>query len=83
MQSTDLEGPAFTWGEGVRTLRNVRDMSQVELASRAGVTQSTISRIESGARQISDAARVRIARALDVDPHQLFPYLDDAQGVAS
>lgn len=71
-----------SWGEGVKTLRGIKDLSQVELAARAEVGQATISRIENGSRQISDAARVRIARALDVLPHELFPYLEDEQASA-
>jgi transcriptional regulator with XRE-family HTH domain len=74
----DDQDRAWTWGEGVRMLRNIRNLSQVQLAEMAGVTQPSISRIESGSRQVSDAARVRIARALGVDPHVLFPYIDDA-----
>lgn len=65
------------WGDGVRFLRGVRDLTQVELALRAETTQVTISRIENGSRQIGDALRVRIARALDVEPHELFPYIAD------
>lgn len=69
------------WGEGVKALRAEKNLSQVALAAAAGVTQSSISRLENGSRQISDAARVRIAQALDADPYQLFPYL--AEDVAS
>lgn len=68
-----------SWAEGVKTNRKTKDLSQVELAARAQVSQATISRIENGSRQISDAARVRIARALDVLPHELFPYIEDEQ----
>lgn len=67
------------WGEGVRVLRGFKNLSQAELAARAQVGQATISRIETGSRQVSDAARVRIARALDVLPGELFPYLEDEQ----
>ena len=72
-----------TWGEGVRTLRGIKDLSQVELATRARVGQATISRIENGSRQISDAARVRIAKALDVQPYELFPYIEDDEQVSA
>ena len=62
------------WGEGVRALRSINHLTQMDLAALAGTTQTTISRIEKGSHQISDALRVRIARALKVDPHDLFPY---------
>lgn len=67
-----------TWGEGVRMLRGIRGLTQVQLAEQAATTQSRISAVENGARQISDSLRVRIARALQADPHDLFPYLDEA-----
>ena len=63
------------WGEGVRALRGLYRLSQVQLAEQAGTTQVTISDLENGKRRhISDALRVRIARVLNVDPHVLFPY---------
>ena len=65
------------WGEGIRALRGIRGrMTQEELATLAGVKQSTISRLERGEGGASDATRVRIAKALDIEPHILFPYLD-------
>lgn len=69
---------APTWGAGVRTLRGIRDLTQVELAALAGVSQPVISRIENGSREVSDAVRIRIAKALDFDPHALFPYEEQA-----
>lgn len=71
--------PELTWGAGIRQMREIQKpkMTQVELAEKAGTTQVTISRIELGARQVSDALRVRIARALDCNPHDLFPYVED------
>lgn len=66
----------WTWGTGVRALRALRDMTQVQLAEEAGVPQSTISRIENGSRQVSDQTRIKIAEALGVDPAKLFPYIE-------
>lgn len=66
-----------TWGEGVRELRTKQGLSQVQLSKATGLAQSAISRIENGSRQVSDAARVRIAKALGADPHGLFPYEDE------
>lgn len=67
-----------TWGTGMRVLRGIRGLTQTELAAASSVSQPTISRLENGSREASDAARVRIAKALGVDPHELFPYLDEA-----
>lgn len=61
----------------MRALRGLHDITQVQLAEMTGTTQVTISRIELGSRQISDALRVRIARALHADPYDLFPYVED------
>lgn len=72
--STDI---TFTWGPGIRALRGLQGVTQVQLAEMAETTQVTISRIETGSRQVSDALRVRIARALNVNPYDLFPYIED------
>ena len=73
---TTTEG-APIWGEGIRALRGIRGrMTQEELAEQARVSQATISRLETGSLEASDATRVRIARALGVEPHTLFPYVD-------
>lgn len=66
-----------TWGEGVRTIRTVLGLTQQDLAAKAGVPQSTISLLERDATKPGDHIRVRIARALGVDPHELFPYRED------
>lgn len=65
-----------TWGAGMRVLRGIRSLTQAELAAASSVSQPTISRIENGSREVGDAARVRIAKALGVDPHELFPYTE-------
>lgn len=70
---------SLTWGAGVKALRGLHNITQVQLAEQADTSQVTISRIELGARQISDSLRLRIARALNTDPYALFPYLDDEQ----
>lgn len=53
-------------------------MTQAQLAEEVGVTQGYISEVESGrARRLSDTHRVLIAKALGVDPYELFPYPED------
>jgi len=76
MASTPVTEARPTWGLGVRTIRGVRGLTQAELASRAHTTQARISEVENGRRNIADELRVRIARALEVDPYELFPYPD-------
>jgi len=64
------------WGEGIRAGRSILGMTQDGLAAQAEVSQATISRLENGSFEASDATRIKIARALGVDPHVLFPYVD-------
>ena len=53
----------LTAGELVRTSRTRRNYSQRELAERAGVPQSTVSKIESGRQQPSVAMLTRLVAA--------------------
>lgn len=78
---TDTGTP--TWGEGVRILRGIKNLTQIELAAAARVPQATISRIETGSTRVSDSVRIRIAKALEVQAHELFPYIDDEQAEAA
>ena len=60
----------------LKTARRIARLSQQELASRAGVDISTISRLESGERTVYEMnyrAVVHLAQALGVDPTELFP----------
>ncbi len=63
----------------LRTARRIARLTQLELATRAGVDDSFISLLESGKREIRTTdyeTVVRIARALNVTPDELFP-VDD------
>jgi transcriptional regulator with XRE-family HTH domain len=60
----------------LRTARRIAQLTQLELAERAGVDGSFISLLESGKRDIRTVGYetvVRIARALNVTPDELFP----------
>lgn len=50
----------------LRALRKYRGLSQVELANHAGLAQGHLSDIESGRRNLTDAAVEALARALAV-----------------
>lgn len=56
----------------LRAARKGAGLSQVQLAERAGVPQSNISRFEQGKQPFVDDA-VRLARALDTTVESLFP----------
>lgn len=74
--TTNPQNPP-TWGEGIKTLRGIKDWTQTQLAEAAGVPQSRISQLENGLRTASDTTRIRIARALGIEPHVLFPYIEN------
>lgn len=56
-----------TFGAAVKTLRKKRRWTLAQLAKRAGVSESAVSRYESGARSPKHVHAVKIARAFDVD----------------
>ncbi|MGH9306319.1 MAG: helix-turn-helix transcriptional regulator [Acidimicrobiales bacterium] len=62
-------------GNLLRRARAEKDLTQRELASAAGVPQSTVARIESGAQQPSLPLLARILVAVDLEPRiALAPY---------
>lgn len=61
------------WGKRVVQARRRAGLTQKQLGTRAGVTQQTISSIERGKGMPRDDLKLRIARALEVDPGELFP----------
>lgn len=58
-------------GVNVRRLRHERDLTQEELCARAGMGQSYLSGLESGAKSVSIDVLDKLARALGVTPDQL------------
>ena len=65
-------------GEMVRTVRELQEMTQVELADAAGITQGALSAIETCRVEIGVERARRLAAALQVHPAVLlFPDLDE------
>ena len=60
-------------GNAVRAERERKKMSQVELADKAGLPQSHISRVENGVHTTTNATIRKIASALNVNPLELDP----------
>jgi len=58
---------AFEIGRAVRELRLALGLSQQELATRAGMTQPALSRLEAGAATPTIGVLERVAAALDAD----------------
>lgn len=62
-------------GEKLKRLRRGRALTQVELAEKAGVSQSTVAQIEGGDRPTPHPGTLgKLAKALEVSPADL---LDD------
>lgn len=63
-------------GEEIRVARARRRLSQEELGARAGLSQSTINRLEAGKRTVDVLQLIAICKALGIDAGDL---LDTAQ----
>jgi transcriptional regulator with XRE-family HTH domain len=71
-------------GESVRILRQLQELSQNQLAERAGIPQSTISAIESGRVNLGVERAKALARALKCHPAVLvFPGWDTTKESAA
>jgi transcriptional regulator with XRE-family HTH domain len=67
----------LTPGEMLKTLRELQELSQSELSDLTTISQSNISAMETGARQIGRARALVLAKALKVHPAViLFPDFD-------
>ncbi len=64
--------PAMAWQpETLKRIRARRKLTQAALAAKAGTTQVTIARLETGVRRPSVDMLVRLATALRVDVREL------------
>lgn len=65
-------------GEQIKIYRQQQKMTQQQLARKAGIPQSHVSRLESGRHTPAEATIRKIAKALKTKPSQLDPgFLDD------
>lgn len=67
--------PAMSPAAKLRAARIAAELSQAEVAERAGVTRSWVSQLEQGWRDISLNNAERMARAIGCDPHAIDPRL--------
>lgn len=63
-------------GNRLRTIRNLRGLTQQELAERAGVNQQAIARYEKNITEATDGALTSIARALNITSDYLLGLSD-------
>ena len=66
--------------EQFRALRLSRLLTQAELAEQAGVTESTVNRIEQGHQAARISTVRKLARALDVPPADLLAKAPESAG---
>jgi len=66
--------PVEEWAARIYEARRARRLSQRQLARQAGICQQTVSKIESADSCPSDQLKIRLARALEMPPHLLFPW---------
>ncbi|MEM7531347.1 MAG: helix-turn-helix transcriptional regulator [Chloroflexota bacterium] len=57
----------YLFGNSVRTIRRANDLTQAELAARAGMNKTYLVRIESGDKNLTLRTAQRLACALDVE----------------
>ena len=60
------------FGERLRELRTERNLSQERLAELAGLDRNYIGQIERAERNVALVNIVRIAKALEIEPGELF-----------
>lgn len=65
-------------GDNVRELRTLNALTQEELASRAGITATALSRIERNEAEPRPSTLRRLATALNVEPRELIKRSEDA-----
>jgi len=70
-------GISITPGEMLRTIRELQELTQSELAAMTGIAQSNLSALETGARELGRERALVLAKALKVHPAVLlFPDFD-------
>ena len=62
----------LNFGQNVRTQRTLKGMTIIQLAEKCEVEYTTISKIERGLINTTVSMVVILARALEIDPKQLF-----------
>lgn len=73
----DRERAAKAFGQAVRQERESRDISQEELAFRAGVDRTFVSKVERGERQPALATILLLAKALNIRASTLVERAED------
>lgn len=71
MEQTEVRA---TWGQRIRRLRRESELTATAVAQAAGITRGYLHAIEAGQYAPSDEVRIAIARAIGVEPGEIFSY---------
>ncbi len=80
MGEHDKNAQLVLFGGGLRNLRISIGLSQEELAERAGIDRSYLGGIERGEHNLALINIIKIAKALNVYPHQLLEVFANSEG---
>lgn len=72
IKSKKVESPEYDLGERLRYLREIRNMTQKQLAALADISQATIAHIEKSTKDPSVETLRKISEALDIHVATLF-----------
>lgn len=70
----DENNEFLEFGNRLRELRKLRDLSQIDLEVLSGISNADISRIENGLQNIELITIFKLAKSLEVKTMELFNY---------
>lgn len=71
MESSEVHA---AWGRRIRRIRREGELTVTRVAQEVGITRRYLHAIERGQYEPSEQVRIRIAKALGVEPSDLFSY---------
>lgn len=71
MEQTEMQA---AWGRRIRRLRLLSDLTAIEIAEVAGITRRYLYALEQGQYSPSVGVQIRVAKALGVEPNEIFNY---------
>lgn len=64
-------------GDRIQSIRNDRNMTQLDLSVACNIEQPALARIEKGKTNPTTKTLFKISKALEIDIRDLFSFLDD------
>lgn len=68
---------------GLRSFREAHALTLRDVAGLSGISAGTLSKVETGKAQLAPLTKVRLAKALGVQVHELFPVAPVKSGSAA